>query len=209
MRRTHGGLVVRESVGAGRGLFALRNFDADVVVLKESPLASTSGAVDSRLASIDKAASRLNRLAMRIVASICVDGHIWIWRDVLRHLARPSGAVPIDQELLAEMHARVPESQLFCTERYAELYGVLNLNSFRTPSNESAIFDTGSMINHSCLPNLALADDAGNFISTRPIDTGEELSVAYVDPDSPKRNEYLEWNYGFLCKCPKCVDELQ
>ena len=47
------------------------------------------------------------------------------------------------------------------------------------------------------------------IIATRNIHPGEELTITYCDPDTPRtrRRQFLRENYGFWCHCPRCKRE--
>ncbi|CAD7946505.1 unnamed protein product [Amoebophrya sp. A120] len=67
--------------------------------------------------------------------------------------------------------------------------------------------------NHSCEPNMKFFFDNGNHVMSaralRPIRAGEELFVCYVEDSDPveKRQKMLR-EYGFDCRCVRCVREL-
>eukprot|EP00727_Mastigamoeba_balamuthi_P014378 m51a1_g9565 hypothetical protein (609) ;mRNA; r:910920-912829 len=75
-----------------------------------------------------------------------------------------------------------------------------------------ALMTTGSMFNHSCEPSAAWEGslDTGNtlrFVAARDIAAGEEVTISYVDQSAEwvLRQRALVGQYGFLCRCPKCV----
>lgn len=82
------------------------------------------------------------------------------------------------------------------------------------PGRYGAIFLHLSRVNHSCLPNAEYhADEATGqmiVVSTEPIRTGEEVTICYGDKFefmiASERNAYLQWVYGFTCKCRACAD---
>lgn len=43
--------------------------------------------------------------------------------------------------------------------------------------------------------------------AARDIDRGEELQISYIDSNMPfaRRQQQLQFAYGFECKCPSCV----
>ena len=203
-------LELRTLAGRGRGLFwSGEELDNKTVVFREAPLAVTSAPLPTSLRLLDDALRQsserrnLSRLALRICSSVA-QGSIDTW-DIVRHLVRPR-SVPIDQELLSAMHAAAPETEMFNEDRFAELMGALQLNSYRLPDDESALFASGSLLNHSCLPNIAVANAEGTFVAIENILPGDELCVAYcdVEMDNADRREYLRYNYGFWCECPRC-----
>ncbi|GKY98779.1 hypothetical protein MPSEU_000834100 [Mayamaea pseudoterrestris] len=68
---------------------------------------------------------------------------------------------------------------------------------------------TESMFNHSCVPNCTWQQIGDHIFirSTRPISSGEELSVTYVphqDTYSERVAAFGRWGTGFECKCEWC-----
>lgn len=69
---------------------------------------------------------------------------------------------------------------------------------------------TSALFNHQCTPNVFILSLRGKTVcvTNRPIRSGEQLFVAYVPmlPMLPMlQRESLYENYGFWCKCTKCV----
>ena len=77
----------------------------------------------------------------------------------------------------------------------------------------SALYLMPSMLNHSCDPNVDavwIDGDATLTLRTRrDIQEGEQLTITYIDADSPAsaRRQRLEHAYGFVCGCERCVEE--
>ena len=71
----------------------------------------------------------------------------------------------------------------------------------------------GSFFNHDCNPNTELTTkpSTGNtayFKTKRDVKEGEELTVAYVDPNAEYEMRSLKLlGYGFQCRCKKCLME--
>ena len=75
-----------------------------------------------------------------------------------------------------------------------------------------------SCFNHSCDPNcrvLVPRDDTENskaIVQTvRDVEEGEELTFSYLEDETEPyqvRQEQLR-DYGFECRCPKCMLELE
>lgn len=115
---------------------------------------------------------------------------------------------------------------------YSHLLGVLNLNAFevRIPVTEffsrdsqstddpevaagTALYHMASRFNHSCAPNTKPFWVNDHTIHTRLLDNvmpGCELTISYLDLnwDVKRRQRYLEDNYGFVCDCDRCRQEL-
>lgn len=67
-----------------------------------------------------------------------------------------------------------------------------------------------SMCNHSCIPNAAVAYAGAHLYlsATMDIAAGEEITIPYVDPFTPRprRQAELLSRYFFTCRCRRCVD---
>ncbi|EYU24807.1 hypothetical protein ABFS82_13G019400 [Erythranthe guttata] len=78
----------------------------------------------------------------------------------------------------------------------------------------TAFFPLQSCMNHSCIPNAKAfkreedRDGQAIIVALRPILKGEEITISYIDEDLTyeERQELLA-DYGFTCKCPKCIEE--
>ncbi|KAM3745073.1 hypothetical protein ACB098_06G098600 [Castanea mollissima] len=80
----------------------------------------------------------------------------------------------------------------------------------------TAFFPLQSCINHSCCPNAKAfkreedKDGQAIIIALKPICKGEEVTISYVDEELPfEERQALLADYGFKCKCPKCLGEEQ
>lgn len=77
----------------------------------------------------------------------------------------------------------------------------------------TGLFLIGNSINHSCVPNVATAscynDNTLSLITLRPIKSGEELYISYIDEtlSYEERKKRLMEYYQFECDCPKCKEE--
>ncbi|XP_054815392.1 histone-lysine N-methyltransferase ATXR2-like isoform X2 [Prosopis cineraria] len=78
----------------------------------------------------------------------------------------------------------------------------------------TAFFPLQSCMNHSCCPNAKAfkreedRDGQATIIALTSIRKGEEITISYVDEDLPfeERQASLA-DYGFRCRCPKCIEE--
>ncbi|KAB1209836.1 Histone-lysine N-methyltransferase ATXR2 [Morella rubra] len=78
----------------------------------------------------------------------------------------------------------------------------------------TAFFPLQSCMNHSCCPNARAfkreedRDGQATIIALNPISKGEEVTISYVDEDLPfDERQALLADYGFKCKCPRCLEE--
>ncbi|XP_062106160.1 histone-lysine N-methyltransferase ATXR2 [Humulus lupulus] len=78
----------------------------------------------------------------------------------------------------------------------------------------TAFFPLQSCMNHSCCPNAkafkrdADRDGQATILALKPICKGEEITISYVDEELPfEERQALLADYGFRCRCPKCLAE--
>uniref|UniRef100_A0A1J3G1H6 Histone-lysine N-methyltransferase ATXR2 n=1 Tax=Noccaea caerulescens TaxID=107243 RepID=A0A1J3G1H6_NOCCA len=78
----------------------------------------------------------------------------------------------------------------------------------------TAFFPLQSCINHSCCPNAKAfkreedRDGQTVIIASRRINKNEEVTISYIDEELPyKERQALLADYGFICKCPKCLQD--
>ncbi|KAE9585605.1 hypothetical protein Lal_00009897 [Lupinus albus] len=78
----------------------------------------------------------------------------------------------------------------------------------------TAFFPLQSCMNHSCCPNAKAfkrdedRDGQATIIALRSICKGEEITISYVDEDlSYDERQASLADYGFRCRCPKCIEE--
>ncbi|KAL9229307.1 hypothetical protein vseg_004790 [Gypsophila vaccaria] len=78
----------------------------------------------------------------------------------------------------------------------------------------TAFYPLQSCMNHSCCPNAkAFKRDEDNdghaiIVAMHKIQKGEEVTISYIDEELPyeERQKSLA-DYGFRCKCSKCLEE--
>ncbi|KAK0590765.1 hypothetical protein LWI29_031385 [Acer saccharum] len=78
----------------------------------------------------------------------------------------------------------------------------------------TAFFPLQSCMNHSCCPNAKAfkrekdKDGQATIIALRPIGKGEEVTISYIDEDLTYEERQASLvDYGFECKCSKCLEE--
>ena len=73
------------------------------------------------------------------------------------------------------------------------------------------LFDLISTVNHSCVPSCCVSytdSHVACITATRAIESGEELSISYIDTRLDYANRQRELaDYGFSCECEKCQCE--
>ncbi|GAB2233828.1 hypothetical protein Droror1_Dr00003057 [Drosera rotundifolia] len=87
-------------------------------------------------------------------------------------------------------------------------------DEYSTCCQGTAFFPLQSCMNHSCHPNAKAfkrdedKDGQATIIAQRPIKVGEEVTICYIDEDLPlEERQALLADYGFICECPKCLEE--
>ena len=100
--------------------------------------------------------------------------------------------------------------------RAVELFSVLQTNAFSIADQEMraigvGLYPAAAMLNHSCEPNASTVF-VGRAVHVRTVcdvEAGAELCVSYVDlaQSSEARRETLQRCFGFVCRCPRCLDE--
>lgn len=152
-----------------------------------------------------------------------------------------NSSVEVQQEVLRMQDAMHPCSETFqSTSRVAEwlvsqdlpwledldqpslarLLRLFCVNSHpcKAAGTTSGLLKWGTMINHSCLPNVVYSsvelngDFEGHFRACRPIKKGEVLGVSYMKLQATLapmalRRRMLWYLKGFICLCSRCTSE--
>lgn len=93
--------------------------------------------------------------------------------------------------------------------------GIVQVNGHEVPLTDPpyvAIYDIGSMLEHSCIPNCSKTFTSDGRLLLRTAGTGikkeQSLSICYTDPlwGTPQRLAHLADTKYFVCKCPRCSD---
>lgn len=86
----------------------------------------------------------------------------------------------------------------------------INSNCYSNRDDQLSTFVIQSYFNHSCIPNL-ISFECGNktiFTTIKPVAKGEQLFVFYLGygmMDQSKETRNMNENFGFQCKCEKCL----
>lgn len=101
------------------------------------------------------------------------------------------------------------------TDEILRVCGIVQVNGHEVPLTDPphvAVYDAGSMLEHSCVPNCSktFTRDGRLLIRTRdaPVAAGQHLSITYTDPlwGTAQRLAHLADTKYFVCKCPRCSD---
>lgn len=95
-------------------------------------------------------------------------------------------------------------------DEFMYMMGTYNINNL-----DSTVYLLQSHLNHNCSPNCKVETSLKRYeglkvYAARDIRSGEELTTTYVNPAHTvqQRSRELRVNWGFLCKCQKCKDDL-
>ncbi|XP_050531665.1 SET domain-containing protein SmydA-8-like isoform X4 [Daktulosphaira vitifoliae] len=93
--------------------------------------------------------------------------------------------------------------------------GIVQVNGHEVPLTDPAyvaIYDIGSMLEHSCIPNCSKTFTSDGHLLIRTAGTAikykQNLSICYTDPlwGTPQRLAHLADTKYFVCKCSRCSD---
>ena len=123
-------------------------------------------------------------------------------------------------QLTVQVFSLVPDQvtrfmELYTTPEHEKRFGPVG-GRFQTNcigAERSEILLDASMLNHSCRPNLAVAENTGQritrFRATRQIAKGEELCFSYIHArgllPTQERQANIKKDWGFWCACPACT----
>ncbi|XP_045477742.1 SET domain-containing protein SmydA-8-like isoform X1 [Harmonia axyridis] len=104
--------------------------------------------------------------------------------------------------------------QIFTEEDIMEICGIVMVNCHEVPLGDPpyiGIYDTCSMLEHSCRPNCSKSfanDGSIVLVASEDIERGDHLSICYTDPlwGTPNRRHHLYESKFFWCSCPRCSD---
>lgn len=91
-------------------------------------------------------------------------------------------------------------------------YCVVQSNRFKEVDPTKTMFLNLAYFNHACVPNVFVfdVDNLSIAITLRPIKNGDQLFVSYAGNAGGLKfidQAYLLHNFGFQCKCGKCVPD--
>ncbi|OAA38753.1 TPR domain protein [Beauveria brongniartii RCEF 3172] len=211
-----GKTTVKSSPGAGRGLFAARDFKAGELIMCEKAFCTVS--------SKDKASAAVTALTVDIGQDYSIRVFpAGLHRAVVQKLLNnPSQAHKVlgldsgDYRGIGETGASTAEGPVVDT---FQVHNIVQRNAFglgpQSPDEDVSNATTGlwaraSYLNHSCMPN-SVKDFAGDLIVVRAVQhirTGDEITHAYQDNgDYDARQALLQTTWGFTCRCKLCAAE--
>lgn len=94
------------------------------------------------------------------------------------------------------------------------LLGIWETSCFPLDDGMEGVFPIISNLQHSCSPNCRISWNSErktlNLVATQSLKVGDQITICY-DYDAvneflvEKRQQYLRENYGFDCRCPRCI----
>jgi hypothetical protein len=184
---------VFDSVGAGKGLKAVKNFARGEEILRERPAMRIPN---------QQAASSLEEAEERHQSAV---------HTVFQNLDLAT------QQAFMEL-SNCREDDKKNTMDASTIVGIYQTNSFRLADNEpyGGLFLTIARMNHSCSPNCnhIWRQDLKEMLvlATRDISAGEELCTIYGPSqylDTSGRQSYLLERFSFTCGCEMCLEKNQ
>lgn len=116
------------------------------------------------------------------------------------------------------------EKKRFLMNLVLHLNCVMMNNGFTAMQHKMTIYILSSYFNHSCAPNVIGKNSPENVRycrTVRPVKAGQQLFISYVNDVSPAsdhnfldqvdtkhRQKLLYENFGFRCKCERCVPNM-
>eukprot|EP00929_Paragymnodinium_shiwhaense_P120628 TRINITY_DN92619_c0_g1_i1.p1 TRINITY_DN92619_c0_g1~~TRINITY_DN92619_c0_g1_i1.p1 ORF type:complete len:733 (-),score=185.55 TRINITY_DN92619_c0_g1_i1:284-2482(-) len=119
------------------------------------------------------------------------------FRRLAKASAEAARKVCSEEQSLEEFTQRESDENVWCLPIY----------------EASGLYSCMALTNHSCRPNYMMVYENGakaTMRALRDIEAGEELSLAYVSPSLPLKERLANlWrNWGFICTCQRCQDEI-
>eukprot|EP00927_Polykrikos_kofoidii_P035733 TRINITY_DN30271_c0_g1_i1.p1 TRINITY_DN30271_c0_g1~~TRINITY_DN30271_c0_g1_i1.p1 ORF type:complete len:669 (-),score=78.38 TRINITY_DN30271_c0_g1_i1:87-2045(-) len=205
----HPGIAVTQIGGEkGRGLTnaSAETIPAGTLLLVEQAVmteryANLASKVSERARDAGFAASRLRSLCRR-TENLCEPVP----------LARWGADVDDSEEFRKVDYAHVVDSNAMATITFSlKPSGLVAPEGLGFSSDDAALYSAGSLMNHSCLPNVHRLP-LGRYLVVRAakdIPAGEELTTNYTEVRCPLRTRQAEirQKWGFSCTCGRCLAE--
>lgn len=191
--------------GKGMGYVATVDIPANTILLKEKPSYKTDNKRNNLLELIyiiinDDNKSKINNFKKYYPKKL--DNRITLFEANLKY----------ELELLKKSDIKKYNYLIEnCSKEELQLnYMKCIQNGFMHALYGSIILLNGSIFNHSCDPNVLFGNNGDEtiFITIRDIKKGEELCNSYISIylDREKRQKTLLNQYGFICKCTRCIN---
>ncbi|GLJ21779.1 hypothetical protein SUGI_0406510 [Cryptomeria japonica] len=227
-----GPVVIKKSVGRGRGLFATDNADIGDFLLVENAIACRStettglkGSLEKVMPCMIKEKTKLGHLIRDLEAEIisCAASSPRIMQQ-LEYLADsdemkvpPMDLFRINNASWNNFDARKKKWKLdqrklakIMLSVGCQIQNIESSSDMSRQSEKYGLWVLASFINHSCIPNAncIVVEEAMFIITGRRISAGEEITIPYFDTLEPLfRREFVFLRMGFKCDCKRCILE--
>ncbi|XP_057849630.2 methyltransferase FGSG_00040 [Cryptomeria japonica] len=227
-----GPVLIKKSVGRGRGLFATDNVDIGDFLLVDNAIASSSteirrlkGSPKRVIPCIIEVQTKLGQLKQELEAKIisCAASSPRILQQ-LEYLADSDELKVPPINLFRINNAswntcdvpnkgwELDQHQLAKIMRNVgcQIQTIESSSDMLRQNEKYGLWVLPSFINHSCFPNAncVVVGEAMFIIATRKIAAGEEIAISYFDSLKPlSKRESVCRIMGFKCDCKRCLLE--
>ena len=201
--------IIRESPGKGRGLFATRKIKEGEIILEEYPLLTFSeGLNPTKFKTNYYPAIDNETKAVILKLNDPVENLKYLDTDTVEKLVRKDPIVRFWREAQSDEISKILR---IITGNWFQVCGEEKLYD----TNEAGLYNSCSIINHSCVPNAVWGWVMGDFKkkqvrAMKTIEKNQEILVTYVEEvdfvfgsREVRRQKLLEKG-GFLCSCSEC-----
>ncbi|KAJ4147274.1 hypothetical protein LMH87_001809 [Akanthomyces muscarius] len=213
-----GDTIIKSSPGAGRGLFAARDFQPGELIMCEKAFCTVS--------SRDKGSAAVTALTVDLddeynIRVFPAGLHRAVVQKLLDNPSLAPRILALDSGSWAGVGDACPSTADGPVVDTFQVQNIVQRNAFglapQTDDEDVTNATTGlwaraCYMNHSCLAN-SIKDFAGDLIvlrAARAIPAGEEITHAYDDNgDYDARQALLQKTWGFMCRCKLCTAEEQ
>ena len=206
--------LIKKSIPAkGQGFIAAKDIPKDTIIIKEHPAFSLNSSdtisdMFQLLYQVFTSEDKDKIKAFYKLAPKNTNKHLHYSKNVRSELIRlKKSKLRYIYDYFKENFSD-EEILLYCAKYMCNAFNFPKLVKNGDPIEGCAILFTGTILNHSCSPNVDFkrVGNSMHFITLRDIKAGEEICDNYVDIDLNKkrRQRRLLDQYGFLCECEKC-----
>jgi hypothetical protein len=228
-------VMMSDIPGKGRGLIATSDIVSGTVLVRETPVLLVQ-AEDSVIGVVESAFFQLIGLPEHVFTTVLMKLSGLYPSNQIVDTAEPTAYVNAGEaELLHIMAARLLDAQVIPPEKMQHITHLLGLPSdsanlrlllvilrltmtgifdeWETEKVGEALVVIPALMNHSCYPNSSLffhpATSPCEVRANRDLAKGEEICFPYTAlyEYTRTRQQDLRDNYGFLCQCPRCLND--
>ena len=195
--------VIRESQGKGRSVIATQQLSKGQVIIKEAPFLVAEDVYDAiyQMYCCDEGEGEgEGATAFECLVPHTIDKYMVQYKDICNEIA----TLPVYiRDTLLQMR---PKRLRLLVAKFCR-----NAFHYTHPgAPPCALLAKGTLLNHSCDNNVDFTVDKNGdylFTANRDIEAGEELCDSYLQTNTSKKKRLsaLEFQYGFVCGCTKCV----